>query len=299
MTVKRRTRSVRFLTEGALEKVGDRPDNDGARVAVVPQSMRSLFNGWVVVAIVAAIVASSGRASAADTPAALTPYDHAPPPAAAPIPAAVDPETPQRDAPLRLRPPLSAPAARPASGSDAGLIVGEVLAGVLTSTMTLIVAGVATGATPVAGVPLFLLAPAATGAVVCATGRASDLSTGTCGPPIAGAYLGSLLLIPTAFLFYSLASDGPDEKLGATLGGAILGYVVGTTVGAVIGWNVAKEPKGDTVARRPPAVDPAAQRQALADASARASWTEPLRPRGVAGADRGARLTVPLLAFRF
>jgi hypothetical protein len=261
--------------------------------------MRSLFVGWLAAV---ALAAASGHASAADAPVAPVPYDHAPPSDAAPIPAAptpaaVDPEPPPA-APLRLRPPFTAPAARPPSGSDAGLIAGEVLVGVLTSTASLIVAGAVAGAVPVVGVPLVLLAPAATGGVVCALGGTSDLTTGRCGSAIGGAYVGSLLMIPTAYLFYSLASDSPDglDKLGALLGGAVIGYLVGTTVGAVIGWNVAKEPKGDAVARRPPAVDAAGQRQALADASVRASWTEPLRPRGV---DRGARLTVPLVAFRF
>lgn len=266
--------------------------------------MRSLFVGWLAAV---ALAAASGHAWAADAPVAPVPYDHAPPPDAAPIPAApipaaptpaaVDPEPPPA-APLRLRPPFTAPAAGPPSGSDAGLIAGEVLVGFLTSTASLIVAGAVAGAVPVVGVPLVLLAPAATGGVVCALGGTSELTTGRCGSAIGGAYVGSLLMIPTAYLFYSLASDSPDglDKLGALLGGAIIGYLVGTTVGAVIGWNVSKEPKQDTAARRLPAVDAAGQRQALVDASARASWTEPLRPRG---AERGARLTVPLVAFRF
>ena len=128
-----------------------------------------------------------------------------------------------------------------------------------------------------------------TGGIVCAIGNVSTAYDGSCAAAIGGSYLGSLLLIPMAFVFNGMGN--PNDEVPAAFVGALLGYVVGTTVGAVVGWNVGR-------VRKPYRRADVARLDALASARGLA-WREPLRPRGSLLEASESRLTTPLLAFRF
>ena len=238
-------------------------------------------------------------ALAADVPA---PYDadSTPPPAAPPTVAPAEPATttpvvplpaPQAydgEAPRRTRqpPPEVQPlvaTTSPSEPSEGGLIAAESLIGFLTMTTALVVGVQAT--------PWLLLAgPLATGALVCGIGSTSSSYTGSCAAAIGGAYLGSLLTIPLAYLM-SGGGGSNDGDLGGIVAGALLGYLVGSTVGAVVGWNSSRTPKDHSVAD-------VARLDAVASARG-APWREPLLPRGAALEGGAPRVTTPVLAFRF
>lgn len=149
---------------------------------------------------------------------------------------------------------------------------------------------------PAALVGLALVAgPIAAGYVVCRIGRLSPYYDAGCGPAIGGAFLGMLTAIPLGFLTFTICADPYQSDDGdrlcilGAIPGIVAGYVLGTAVGATIGWRVSMKHRAAGRAVTPSA--PTAP--SLAD-----EWPELRRHAAVAG-PRGARLTLPLLAFSF
>jgi hypothetical protein len=255
-------------------------------------------------AFVVALLVAPPLSRADDTPPAAPPepYDS---PAAAPAPPAAAPvkpvepsraaqvsddEAPRRAPPKALvAPPVALREPIPTNPSEPALIVGESILGALTSFGGLVVGGTAFVVAGPGGFLVLLAAPAATGGVVCAIGSGSSYFDGQCGAAIGGAYLGSLLAVPTASLF--ARTSNASDAIGAVLAGALLGYIVGSTVGAVVGWNLSRKRKDASH------VD-VARLDALS-AARLSPWREPLLPRGAALDVGGPRLESPVLAFRF
>jgi hypothetical protein len=231
-----------------------------------------------------------------DEPAPATPTEgEAPAAPERPAPQVVTPipQTQDEEAPRAWpgAPPETLPAHReptPADASEPGRIVVESMVGFLTADLGFVI-GVAGFAAGPLGLGLLLASPLATGRVVCAIGSGSRAFDGRCAAAVGGAYVGSLLAFPLAFLFNIHAN--PDAEAPGYVVGAILGFVVGSTVGAVVGWNLSR------VRKTPDEVD-VARLDGLAAARA-LPWSEPLRPRGAWLAGSEPRLTTPLLAFRF
>jgi hypothetical protein len=252
----------------------------------------------LVVLLLSAVASSPahGADAPAGPPAALDPYDAPGPDAPPPPPVAkpalpVPPRAPQvRDAekPSAWQPPRAEVGplvreSRPREPSDGGLVVVESLVAIVMATGSVVVAAENNAW-------LILAGPLATGGLVCGVGHLSESFDGSCAAAIGGAYFGSLLTFPMAWLLAGRSGGEADFDVGLLVGG-LLGYVAGTTIGAVVGWNMSRTP------RDRPTVD-VARLDALA-ASRGTPWREPLLPRGALLEAGAPRLTTPVLAFRF
>ena len=190
---------------------------------------------------------------------------------------------------VRVQPPPSevqplVATARPSEPSEGGRIAAESLLGFLAVTTSLVV-GVQT--TPW----LILAGPLVTGAIVCGIGSTSSSYTGSCGAAIGGAYLGSLLTIPLAYLL-SAGGGSSDEDLDRAHRGRLARLRRRHDGRRRRRLELEPDARETTSSPTPAGSTPSRRRAAP-------PWREPLLPRGAALEAGAPRVTTPVLAFRF
>jgi hypothetical protein len=191
----------------------------------------------------------AGQGPAGPTPATPAPY--APPPEAAPpVPAPVPARAPAprlryEDPPPRGRRLLEQPA-------EPGLSALQTLAGAGTAVGGLLVGVASAEGAPPLGLALTLGLPVLVGGVVCAVGDSHSAHyQGSCGSAILGAYVGTLSVIPLAYVGYQLDHSGMGNEegdildgLGGLLVGAAVGLIIVQPLVATAMWHSSKKPKG-------------------------------------------------------
>jgi hypothetical protein len=197
-------------------------------------------------------------------------------------------------APAGENPPASSTIQRspappsPDPAAELGLGVVQVFAGSGTSLAGLMVSALAAGVTGGWGtLVLSLLTPVAVGGVVCSFGNISSAYEGSCVPPIVGAYIGVLGIIPLAKLGADLYQTPGDEAvLNGALIGAFVGWMVVQPLVSTIAWHIFKRPSA--LPQPPKSLALASQfRPSLPPSMRRASTTLP------------GEVGIPLLALSF